>query len=327
MMHAPSLHAISAVRRELEDLHFAQRAFADLTFERPVRNRAAFYNDVRARAFALNRAMHLALQAGIPTADVRSMVVDARRTYQGSSFVRRVSEWPRGYRGDFETITAVMTMANAHPPSQPEHHIEQSVLDCAMSQQHRNKLATQAGVLMWGLTRAPDARVLSIASGAAPEFAAFIGCLPRQQQTIVLNDGEAEALERAADSFAGSAFTPVLTPGNVLRRLPQLDRHGPYDAIVAGGLYDYLDDRAAALLTRVVLDRLLKPGGRFFFTNVAPDNPYRPWLDCIADWPLIERCRDQIRALVAEAGDACAVTMTRDPTGLVEQVIVERPSQ
>lgn len=324
MNHAPSLRTIASHRRELLDLRMAQSAFVELIFERPVRDRITFYNDVRARGFALNRAMHAALSAGMSLEEVRSVVADARRAYRCSDFVRRVSEWPRGYRGDFETITSVMTMANAHPERRPEHHIEQFILDTAMSQQHRNKLVAQASALMWGLARSGDACVLSIAAGAAPEFAPFIAHFPRQQQTVVLNDGEAEALEQALESFAGSAFTPILVPGNILRRIPQLEATGPYDCVVAGGLYDYLDDRAALLVTRVVLGRLLKPGGRFFFTNVAPGNPFRAWLDCIADWPLIERSRDQLGELVAAAAADCTVTLARDPTGLVELVTVER---
>lgn len=323
MTHAPSLRSISSVRCDLEDLHAAQRAFADLIFRRPVRDPVAFYNDVRARGFELNRAMHTALSAGVPLGDVREIVEEARRAYRCSNFVRRVSDWPRGYRGDFETITAVMTMANGFADTAPEHYIEQFILDTAMSQQHRNKLAAQASELMWGLARSPTARVLSIAAGTAPEFAGFIKHLPRAEQVVVLNDGEAEALELALETFAGSAFSPLLAPGNVLRRIPQLERLGPYDCVVAGGLYDYLDDRAALLLTRLVLGRLLKPGGRFFFTNVAPGNPFKPWLECIADWPLIERSRDQLRALVAEAGGG-GVTLVREATGLVELVTVER---
>lgn len=327
MTHAPSLRSISSVRCDLEGLHDAQQAFAELIFWRPVADPAEFYNEVRARGFALNRAMHATLRGGVPLEDVRSIVQDARRAYQRADFVRRVSEWPRGYRGDFETITSVMTMANAFPDTAPEHYIEQFILDTAMSQQHRNKMAVQASTLMWGLARSPSARVLSIASGTAPEFAGFIRHLPRSEQVVVLNDGEAEALDLAVQTFVGSAFSPVLVPGNVLRRVPQLERLGPYDCVVAGGLYDYLDDRAAVLLTRVVVERMLKPGGRFFFTNVAPSNPFRPWLDCIADWPLIERSRDQLRTLVLEAGGGDGdLTLVRDPTGLVELVTFERPS-
>lgn len=324
IIHAPSLLTVTSIRRELEDLKTAQRAFADLILERPVRDPAAFYSDVRARGFALNRAMHAVMQAGLGPEDVRPLVEEARRAYRCSDFVRRVGDWPRGYRGDFETITSVMTMANAHPASRPEHYIEHFILDTAMSQQHRNKLAAQASMLMWGLARSRDARVLSIAAGAAPEFAAFIDHLPRAQQTIVLNDGESEALEHARETFAGSAFAPLLVPGNVLRRVPQLERAGRYDCVVAGGLYDYLDDRAALLLTRIVLERLLKPGGRFFFTNVAPGNPFRPWLECIADWRLIERSREQLRDLVAASAPDARVTMAREATGLVEMVTVER---
>jgi len=320
--YAPT--ALRIEPREIVALQDAQLAFAALVKHGQVRDPAAFYNEVRARGYALNRAMHDVLERGLSVAQVRELVRDARRAYQRSTFVQRVSTWPRGYRGDFETIASVMSMANAHDPATPEHYIEQFILDTGMSQQHRNKMAAQAGVLMWGLSRDPAAKVLSIAAGAAPEFTGFIRYLRRDAQTVVLNDGEAEGLERALEGFTGSSFAPHLIPGNVFRRIPQIERLGPYDCVVAGGLYDYLDARAASLLTRVVLSRLLRQGGRFFFTNVAENNPFRAWLDCIADWPLVERSRDVLTAMVTDAADDCFVSFERDATGLTEMVTVQR---
>ena len=154
-MHAPSLREVTSIRRELEDLKAAQRAFADLIFERPVRDPAGFYSDVRARGFALNRAMGAVLNAGLEPDDVRPLVEEARRAYRCSDFVRRVGDWPRGYRGDFETVVAVMTMANAHPETCPEHYIQQFILDTAMSQQHRNKLVAQSSAALRARQLAP----------------------------------------------------------------------------------------------------------------------------------------------------------------------------
>ena len=61
-------------------------------------------------------------------------------------------------------------------------------------------------------------------------------------------------------------------------------------------------------------------------TNIAPNNPYRPWLECIADWPLVERSAEDLRALIASVADDCTVETQRDNTGLAELVTVHRRS-
>ena len=65
----------------------------------------------------------------------------------------------------------------------------------------------------------------------------------------------------------------------VLRRVRDL---GPFDLILAGGLFDYLTDRFITRTLAEAWDTLLAPGGRIVFTNIATGNPYRVWISISA---------------------------------------------
>jgi hypothetical protein len=47
---------------------------------------------------------------------------------------------------------------------------------------------------------------------------------------------------------------------------------------------------------------LLVPGGRLLFSNIAQGNPFRPWIEYLADWRLIERTEADLRRLLDETG-------------------------
>ena len=131
--------------------------------------------------------------------------------------------------------------------------------------------------------------MLIIASGAAPDLrlvpAQIVGCDCR----LVLNDYDQAALDLAQDLLGPVARSCTFIPGNVLRALPALAAQGPYDLVLAGGLFDYLPDRAARLVAGQAITRLCKPGGLFYFANIGTGNPYRYWAEYISDWVLIER--------------------------------------
>jgi extracellular factor (EF) 3-hydroxypalmitic acid methyl ester biosynthesis protein len=106
-------------------------------------------------------------------------------------------------------------------------------------------------------------------------------------------------------------------PGNVLRALPALAAQGPYDLVLAGGLFDYLPDRAARFVAGQAITRLCKPGGLFYFSNIGTGSPYRCWAEYVSDWVLIERDEPGIRRLLDDAYALIrAIRIHRDPTGL-----------
>jgi hypothetical protein len=101
----------------------------------------------------------------------------------------------------------------------------------------------------------------------------------------------------------------------VPRVLRQTRDYGPYHLISAGGLFDYLPDRLVSL-TLGIACKLLAPGGRMVFTNIGAGNPFRVWLEYMADWKLIERSEQEVERLCRDAGISAPVTLERDSTGL-----------
>jgi hypothetical protein len=62
---------------------------------------------------------------------------------------------------------------------------------------------------------------------------------------------------------------------------------------------------------------LLLPGGRMLFSNIAVGNPFRPWIEYLADWRLIERDEAEVLRLIGEAGfQVERAKVTRDSSGL-----------
>ena len=142
---------------------------------------------------------------------------------------------------------------------------------------------------------------------------------------ILLNDADADALAFAREGLerARPLARVECVEGNVLRGVRSFEKRGPFDLVMAGGLFDYLSDRQMAFVVSQALRRLLKPGGTLFFTNIATGNPYRVWIEYCADWRLIERSEAEIRSLVAGCFDqALDIEIARDATGLTHLVRV-----
>lgn len=96
----------------------------------------------------------------------------------------------------------------------------------------------------------------------------------------------------------------------------------PFGLILAGGLFDYLSDKAAIFVTRQAVKNL-EPGGEFFCTNIRESNPFRPWIEYLADWELIERSEADVRGLFAQAGIADEdISIQPDFTGLTNLITV-----
>jgi O-methyltransferase involved in polyketide biosynthesis len=93
----------------------------------------------------------------------------------------------------------------------------------------------------------------------------------------------------------------------VLRRVRE---HGPFDLILAGGLFDYLSDK---MIARTLSDAwsMLAPEGRIVFTNIATGNPFRVWIEYMGDWKLIERSEEDVASLCRLAGVPPAIMMRK----------------
>jgi hypothetical protein len=300
----------SAATRSLEE---ACRRFVGLYHEGLTEPAHTFHRAVEA-IHAMCASLVECEAAGVDAADLRDIVSMARQVHALSPFTRRLQEWPRGYPGDFETIEWLCTAENRGetPLAQV---LEQCALASPIAQQHRNKVAFQTAAILEAMGRHDECRVLSLACGSNPDLRSIAGQVTGGAR-FVLCDGDPDAL-----IFSSARLTEIgdrcrFVHGFVPRVLRSVRESGPYHLIFAGGLFDYLSDRLVARTLAIALDALLAPGGRIVFTNIAAGNPFRLWLEYLADWRLIERSEEDIQRLCRDAGASGRVVMQRDPTSL-----------
>jgi extracellular factor (EF) 3-hydroxypalmitic acid methyl ester biosynthesis protein len=271
-------------------------------------------------------SIRLAEEAGHSRSDIEVVIEPVWSLHSQSPLVRRTQTWPRGYPGDFETIEYLCEGANSARPGTVGYFIEQAALTCGLTQQHRNKVAWQAfKVLETCLGSREERRVLSIACGGSRDIRSIQTLLRATPVQLLLNDMDEDALSHSVINLPHLAGKLQPVHGNVFSAVRRFRARGPFDLIVAGGLFDYLGDGQITWL----LDGLagcLKVGGRLCFTNIALRNPYREWMDYFTHWKLIERSEADLLNLIAEPSldYSLEMSISREQTGLTHLVEVTR---
>lgn len=288
--------------------------------------RVPAYHEVVAAMHLLVAAIERAQDAGVDDGAIRAILGPARAIHADSHFVSRLQRWPRGYPGDFETIEYLCEAKTRIPFGSAAFFIEYHCLRNVSAQQHRNKVHWQSMQIVKALREKANARILSVACGSSLDFFSvreLIGRTP--EATFVLNDHDADALALSRDRLSSYEAKIETVSGDVFRSIRALQRRAPFDLILAGGLFDYLDDRKAVWLLRQ-LGQLVAGGGKLCFTNIATGNPDRAWLEYVADWHLIERDEPAIRRLIAFASNGASVSLSleRDTTGLTHLITLTR---
>jgi SAM-dependent methyltransferase len=240
-------------------------------------------------------------QAGLTRAELEPELRDVRALHGQSPLVHRLQAWPRGYAGDFETVEWLCDARNHASVGTVPWAIEQCALQSPVAQQHRNKVGLQARQILATLVATPQARIASIGCGGCRDLSLIQEYVPPSHGTFVLVDADADALDFARERLDRLDGRCRFVQGRVPRVLGKLRDHGGFHLIVAGGLFDYLPDRWAVATLSAVRD-LLVPGGRVLFSNIAQGNPFRPWIEYLADWALIERTEADVRRLLDDAG-------------------------
>lgn len=257
-------------------------------------------------------------EVGIESREIRECLIPARLCHHRSPFVARAQDWPRGYAGDFETIEYLCDGINRVADGNVFGHcIEDYTLNSRIAQQHRNKVELQADMMLECCQSKRDARVLSIGCGGARDLRMIADLVVNTNAEFVLCDSDADALEFARAELGSLRDRCTFLQGRVPRVLTRLKSLDKFDLVVAGGLFDYLPNRWIELMVGDIWRHLLKAEGALFFTNIAANNPYRIWMEYLADWSLIERTEGDIERLCRSAGvNWGAVEVTRDETGL-----------
>jgi extracellular factor (EF) 3-hydroxypalmitic acid methyl ester biosynthesis protein len=263
-------------------------------------------------------------ESGCTREEIVEVLGPVRDIHARSPFVARLQQWPRGYPGDFETVEYICRGENAAPESTLQRHCEAYSLNFPIAQQHRNKVWHQARQIADAVLQNDRARILALACGGCPDFRKVLALLRRSSAELHLNDADPDALSFAAAQLGPIAERCTFFAGNALKIARRLRGGAPFDLILAGGLFDYLPDRHAAYLLEQAYAQLAG-GGMLFFTNIAEGNPYRPLIEYVGDWFLIERSREMLLGLTDAAGiPREAVTIERDESGLAFLVEIRR---
>jgi extracellular factor (EF) 3-hydroxypalmitic acid methyl ester biosynthesis protein len=319
----PAVFSISPGRsdpaRLLQELARAADALADLAEAELMQDLGAFHAVVAGihRVAASARACAV---AGLTREDMGSELQRLRRACEHSPFTRHITTWPRGYPGDFEIIDYILAQQNKAAPGTLSYWIEEYSLGTTVAQQHRNKVASQAAEIVacveTALSRNEDASIAVLACGSSPDLVQVQNRVAHTGARFVVADSDEQAIRTTVNRLPALAGGIETITGNVVRTLGQIAQRGPYDLVLAGGLFDYLSDPVAELVVRRCIG-MLRPGARFFFTNMAPGNPYDDWIRYVCDWALISRDEEAIRNLVVRAaGSRVDVRTRRESTRL-----------
>jgi extracellular factor (EF) 3-hydroxypalmitic acid methyl ester biosynthesis protein len=291
-----------------------------------VEDRTSGYHKVVSLINQLSPSIELTEKAGFSRADIGGVLEPVWKLHSKSPFVCRMQTWPRGYPGDFETIEYLCEGTNKARPGTVEYFIERHALTCGISQQHRNKVAWQASkVLETCLGSSEERHVLSIACGGSRDLRSIQSLLKATPVQLLLNDMDVDALTHSVNSLPHLEGKIHPVHANVFSAVRTFKIRGPFDLIVACGLFDYLSDRQIKwLLDR--LARYLKIGGRLCFTNIALRNPYREWMDYVTHWKLVERSEADFITLIREINldISMEISMSRDQTGLTHLIELTR---
>jgi extracellular factor (EF) 3-hydroxypalmitic acid methyl ester biosynthesis protein len=245
---------------------------------------------------------------------IRRAMTPVREAFAESPFVRRLQTWPRGYQGDFETIEYLVGGTNRALPNTRAWWMEQVALSSPIAVQHRGKVRRQADEIRRVSAARPGARILILACGGGRDLQVLLDDAVRldgAHLTLVDQDPDAVTLATDRAHLLGADVTAMQT--DAIRGLRRAA--GPFDLVLAGGLFDYLHDSTIVLLGRIA-HRKLTENGVFFFTNIAADNPFRPWIEYFGDWTLIERAPERVKGLAVAAGFGDGVEVATDGTGL-----------
>jgi hypothetical protein len=264
-------------------------------------------------ALARNMVVEIALLEGEPTFQ------DTLRDFQRHHFQAKVLKWywmnpeikrlwtkPAGYSGDYHTVE--LLCQQECPLTRFEDIFLNHLLRSDMASQHWNKVLAHTKFLLRVLEKSNNNPIRILDAGCGPSHDVREATRWLQHDCvgeIVLVDLDPQALRfsrsKLRNARHGIQFTYM--QGDVLktvRKFLQQGEAGTFDAILFGGLFDYISDRILRLLLKQSR-HLLKGNGEMLFSQVSKFNPDRTFMKWFGDWQLIERDEEDLLNLCRDA--------------------------
>jgi extracellular factor (EF) 3-hydroxypalmitic acid methyl ester biosynthesis protein len=265
----------------------------------------------------------------------RDVVLPAARTHALANlvhecpFTRHSFTKPRGYPGDAGLLDFVYRHPAARPPQEAATEAGRTVMTFTVGvtacEAVRYRRSVLAGKIDEAAARRDRPSILAVASGHLREAELSIALKEGRVGRLLATDQDAASLavvDGYRTSITGAIETKQVTVRNILSGKTDLGR---FDFIYAAGLYDYLDARVAARLTRILFDHL-NDGGRLLIPNFLWGVPEEAYMEVFMDWYLLYRSRGEIEGFAQDLEPASVqtTTYTEDAMGVIGYLEIER---
>lgn len=275
--------------------------------EKDVATLSVSVNNLSMKVFSLisllTNVIKTAEEDGWGTEDIRKALPDVWRIHRKSSFIRHIQDWPKGYPGDFEIIDILVDRIEQAPLNSLGGVLGRCALSSDIAQQHREKLRLQTDLVVKVCRTFKKPIIVSMACGSSRDLEKCEYEIEASGAKIILIDFNQEALDASLRRLK-NIKNQIQTIHTDIRILPKLfssltEQNGKFHLIYAGGLTDYLSKKIVQIILKRLSKQFILKEGILMFTNIAKGNPYRPWIETMGNWRLIERTREEMTELLA----------------------------
>jgi len=236
---------------------------------------------------------------------------------------------PRGYPGDAGLIDFVYRHPAARPAQEAATEAGRTVMGFTVNvtacEAVRHRRTILAAKIDEAAARREMPAILSVACGHLREAELCIALRGGRVGRLLAVDQDAESLA-VVEGYRGSV-SPVIEARQATVRQILAGRTdlGRFDLVYAAGLYDCLDARVAARLTRVLFDHL-REGGRLVIPNFLWGVREEAYMEVFMDWYLLYRTPAEIEGFAQEIDPAAIRTSryTEDAAGTIGYLEIER---
>lgn len=265
----------------------------------------------------------------------RNAVLPAARAHAVTSlihecpFTRHSFLRPRGYAGDAELIDFVYRHPAARSAQEAATEAGRTVMALTVNvtacEAVRHRHYVLAAKIDEAAARCDMPAILSVASGHLREAELSIALKGGHVGRLLAIDQDVESLA-VVDGYRGSVSGAIESQQATVRQiLAGRTGLGQFDLVYAAGLYDYLDARVAARLTRILFDHLHE-GGRLLIPNFLWGVREEAYMEVFMDWYLLYRTPSEIESFAQEIDPAAirSKRYTEDAAGTIGYLEIER---
>jgi hypothetical protein len=270
----------------------------------------------------------------LPSSEWRDCIQRIRQTdllplVHEDPFTRRAFQKPRGYAGDAVMMDFIYSREENWP--EPEmsplgRMVFEYTSNADASAGVRARREFIARVLDRTCEKEFKPSCLAIACGHLREAGMSSSVRRRRFADFLAMDADRESLEEVDRCYGRYG---VRTQSADIRKLilGRVDL-GRFSLVYSTGLYDYLNDKTAQLLTKHLFDMLL-PGGRLVIANFQPRIRDIGYMEACMDWSLVYRDRHDMVGLTSliddyELGELC---VTREENRNIVFIEIEKSTE